>query len=148
MFEKKNADTLPKHQPYNFTIDLEEEAQPPFRPIYNLSQDELATFHEYIDDNLEKRFIQHSKSQVSALILFFKKKDGSLQMYVNYHGLNPLIIKTRYLLLLIQDYWINLIMPRYTPRSTCVEHISWCAFKKAMNGRWCLEPITTIFNML
>jgi len=39
VFEKKNADTLPKHQPYNCTINLPEgKMQPPFGTIYNLSQ--------------------------------------------------------------------------------------------------------------
>jgi hypothetical protein len=38
-------------------IDLEEGAQPPFGPIYNLSKDELLVFQEYIDENLEKGFI-------------------------------------------------------------------------------------------
>jgi hypothetical protein len=66
-----------------------------------LSQNELTTFHEYINDNFEKRFIQDSKSQVSAPIFFVKKKDGSLRMCVNYRGLNPFTIKTRYLLFLI-----------------------------------------------
>jgi hypothetical protein len=60
--------------------------QPPFKPIYNLSQNELIAFHEYIDKNLEKKFIQHSKFLVGALILFVKKKDGSLRMCVDYHG--------------------------------------------------------------
>jgi hypothetical protein len=38
-------------------IDLEEGAQPPFGPIYNLSQDEIATLRKYIDENLKKGFI-------------------------------------------------------------------------------------------
>jgi hypothetical protein len=57
MFEKKNINTLPKHCRYDCIIDLEEGAQPPFRPIYNLSQDELATLCEYINENLENGFI-------------------------------------------------------------------------------------------
>jgi len=47
---------LPKHQPYDYTIDLEEKAQPPFGPIYNLSQDKFATLHEDINKNVEKGF--------------------------------------------------------------------------------------------
>jgi hypothetical protein len=39
------------------TIDLEEGAQLPFEPIYNLSQYKLVILHEYIDKNLEKGFI-------------------------------------------------------------------------------------------
>ncbi len=30
MFEKNNDDTLPNHQPYDCTIDLEKGEQPPF----------------------------------------------------------------------------------------------------------------------
>ncbi len=53
MFEKINIDTLPKHRLYDNTIDLVEGMQPPFRPIYNLLQDELATFHEYLMKTLK-----------------------------------------------------------------------------------------------
>jgi hypothetical protein len=42
--EKKNAGTLPKHRPYDYTIDLLERVQPPFGPICNLSQEELVAF--------------------------------------------------------------------------------------------------------
>jgi hypothetical protein len=43
VFEKKNIDTLLKHHPYDYTIDLGEGAQLPFGLIYNLSQDELCS---------------------------------------------------------------------------------------------------------
>ncbi len=89
VFEKKNLNTLFKHQPYDCTIDFEkEEAQHPFRPIHNFSQDGLVAFCEYIDENLEKGFIRHSKSPTGALILFVKKKEGSLRMCANCCGLN------------------------------------------------------------
>jgi hypothetical protein len=57
VFEKKNANTLLEHWPYDCVIDLEERAHPPFGPIYNLSQNELSTLPKYINKNLEKRFI-------------------------------------------------------------------------------------------
>jgi hypothetical protein len=101
VFEKRNVDTLPKHRPYNYTIDLVEGAQLPFGPIYNLLQNKLAMFHEYFNENLEKGFIRHSKFPIGALILFVKKKDGFLQMCVNYHGLNQFTIKKQYPLPLI-----------------------------------------------
>jgi len=78
VFEKKNANTLPKHRPYDYTIDLMEGMQPPFGPIYNLSQDELVTPCEYLNENLKKRFIQHSKSPIDAPIFFVKMKDDFL----------------------------------------------------------------------
>jgi hypothetical protein len=48
VFEKKNADILPEHQPYDCAIDLQDGAQPPFGPIYNLLQNELSTLNDYI----------------------------------------------------------------------------------------------------
>ena len=78
VFEKKNADMLPQHRPYDCGINLQEGTQPPFGPIYSLSQNELAALWEYLDENLAKNFIRHSKSLAGAPILFVKKKDGSL----------------------------------------------------------------------
>ncbi len=96
VLEKKNVDTLPKYQPYDCAIDLVEGTQPPFGPIYNLSQDKLLMFREHMYENLEKRFIRHSKSLASAPILFVKKKDGSFRMCVDYHGFNQFTIKNWY----------------------------------------------------
>jgi hypothetical protein len=62
---------------------------------------ELAALREYIDENLSKNFIRHSKSPVGAPILFVKNKDGSLRMYVDYRGLNKVTKKSRYPLPLI-----------------------------------------------
>jgi hypothetical protein len=90
VFKKKNVDTLPKHQLYDYTIDFEKGTQPPSRPIYNLSQDKVTMFREYIYENLEKRFIRHSKFIVG--ILFVNKKYGFLCTCVDYHGLNQLNI--------------------------------------------------------
>ena len=56
-FEKKNAYMLPQHRPYDYGIDLQEGTQPPFGPIYSLSQNELAALREYLDENLAKNFI-------------------------------------------------------------------------------------------
>jgi hypothetical protein len=78
-----------------------EGTQHSFGPIYNLSQVQLAMLHEYIDENLKKGFIWQSKFPNDVRILFVKKKDGYLQMCVDYCGLNQLTIKNQYLLPLI-----------------------------------------------
>jgi hypothetical protein len=57
VFENKNIDLFSQHRPYDCTIDLQEGTQLPFGPIYNLSQNELAAFREYLDENLAKNFI-------------------------------------------------------------------------------------------
>ena len=87
VFEKRNVDRLPAHRPYDCPIELQEGTHPPFGPIYGLSDPELEALCMYLDENLAMGFIQPYKSSDGAQILFFKKKDGSLHLCVDYRGL-------------------------------------------------------------
>jgi len=102
VFEKINANQLPAHSPYDCSIDLEGHS-PPFGPIYGLSKPELQALRDYLTENLAKGFIQHSKFLAGTPILFVKKKDGSLRLCVDYHGLNKITKKNRYPLPLISS---------------------------------------------
>lgn len=84
VFDKKSADTLPEHRSFDHHIPLENGQNPPFGPIYNLSEKELEALREYLDENLKKGFIRPSESPARAPILFVKKKDRSLRMCVDY----------------------------------------------------------------
>ena len=84
-------------------IELIEGKQPLYRPIYTLGPVELETLKAYIKTHLKTRFIWLSKSPAGAPILFDKKPDGSLQLCVDYRGLNNLTIKNRYPLPLIGE---------------------------------------------
>lgn len=104
VFSEEQASTLPAHRPgADHAIPLLEGAQPPFGPIYPLSQDELSVLSDYIKTNLENGFIRPSTSPAGAPILFVKKKDGSLRLCVDYRGLNKVTIKNRYPLPLINE---------------------------------------------
>ena len=87
----------------DYPINLIDDKQSPYSLIYNLGPVELKTLKTYIETNLANGFIRPSKSFVGALILFIHKKDGSLQLYVNYQDFNNLIIKNRYPLLLLGE---------------------------------------------
>ena len=50
---------------------------------------------------MEKGWIRPSKSLAGALILFILKPDRTIRLYIDYYGLNKVIIKNRYLLLLV-----------------------------------------------
>ena len=84
-------------------IKLEEDKQPLFRPIYSLKLVKLETLKIYIKTNLSNGFIQPSKFPAGASILFDKKPNGSFYLYINYWGLNNLIIKNQYPLSLIGE---------------------------------------------
>ena len=103
VFSKAAATSLPPHQPYDHTIDLEEGTTPPYGPIYSMSETELKSLQEHLDDALGKGFIRPSNSPAGALILFVKKKDSSLRLCVDYRGLNRITHKYRYTLPLIGD---------------------------------------------
>ena len=103
VFAQGEADILPPHRPYDHSIDLEPNTNPPYGPIYSLSETELHALRNYLDDNLRKGFIRPSNSPAGAPILFAKKKDGSLRLCVDYRGLNRITRKNRYPLPLIND---------------------------------------------
>ena len=103
IFSKTKAETLPPHCPYDLKINLEEGAQPPVGPIYSLSASEQEALKEFIEENLNTGFIRPTSSPHGVPVLFVKKKDGSLRLCVDFHGLNCISKKDRYPLLLISD---------------------------------------------
>ena len=72
-------------------------------PIYSLSVSKQEVLKEFIEKNLNMSFIQPTLYLHSTLILFIKKKDGSLYFCVNLHGLNYISKKDCYPLPLISN---------------------------------------------
>jgi hypothetical protein len=103
VFSKAKADELPPHRVYDYTIPIQESTIPFFRKMYLCSLLELDTLHDYITKNLKTRFIKYSQSPAGALVLFVKKKNGSLRICIDYRGLNKITIKNRYPLLLTSE---------------------------------------------
>ena len=116
VFSRVKADKLPPHRTYDHQIPLEEGKSPPFGPIYSLSEHELKTLREYLEENLAKGFISPSDSPAASPILFVKKKDGSLRLCVDYRGLNRITIRNRYPLPLIDELLDRLREARFFTR--------------------------------
>ena len=70
-------------------------------PIYKLSPLEEKTLRNHLNNALNKKLIQVSKSPYRAAVFFVQKKDGSLRLVTNYCALNAVTIKNRYPLPLI-----------------------------------------------
>ena len=87
----------------NHPINLLENKQAHYSPIYSLGPVELEILKTYIKANLASSFIRPPKSPSSTPILFIQKKKGSLRLYVDYRGLNNLTIKNCYPLPLISE---------------------------------------------
>jgi len=103
IFSKTKAEVLPPHRSYDLKINLEEGAQPLVGPIYSLSASEQEALKEFIKENLNTGFIRPTSSLHGAPVLFVKKKDGSLHLCVDFHGLNHISKRDHYPLLLISD---------------------------------------------
>jgi len=103
MFSKAKASELPPHRDYNLKIELEEGTSPPLGTLYSLSPVELSALWTFINENLNTGFIRPASSSHAALVLFVKKKDGSLRLCVDFRGLNKITKKDRYPLPLISD---------------------------------------------
>ena len=84
-------------------IDLSRDAKPVAIPPYRFSLPELAQLKNQLDEMLELGFIRPSISPWAAPILFKKKKDESLRLCINYHGLNQVTIKNRYVIPMMDD---------------------------------------------
>lgn len=75
--------------------------QPLYRSIYSLGLVELEMLKTYIKFHRKIGFIWSSKPPAYALIFFDEKFDKSLWLCIDNQGLNNLIIKNWYFLLLI-----------------------------------------------
>ena len=85
VFLSKLVTELLKHMRINdYTIELVDDQQFLYDPIYSLEPIKLETLKAYIENNLADSFIKPFKSLARASILFDKKPDGSLKLYVNY----------------------------------------------------------------
>jgi hypothetical protein len=78
VFSRQKAHTLPPHRDCDLKINIDKGAKIPAGPIYPLSEFELKTLREFIDENLKTGFIHPSNSPFGAPVLFIKKKDSSL----------------------------------------------------------------------
>jgi hypothetical protein len=66
---------------------------PFYKRPYLISKDKLLVVKKYINKHLNKGFIYPSISLAATPILFTKKLGGGIQFYINYRGLNTIIIK-------------------------------------------------------
>jgi len=68
-----------------------------------LSKFKQEALKEFINENLTNGFIYSTSLPHGALVLFIKKKNGFLWLYVDFHRLNRITKKDRYPLSLISD---------------------------------------------
>ncbi|GKA07600.1 putative reverse transcriptase domain-containing protein [Tanacetum coccineum] len=91
-----------------FQIDLIPSVAPVARAPYRLAPSKMKELSDQLQELSDKGFIRPSSSPWEASILYFKKKDGSFQMCIDYRELNKLTVKNHYPLLRIDDFFDQL----------------------------------------
>nr|GEV52463.1 putative reverse transcriptase domain-containing protein [Tanacetum cinerariifolium] len=99
---------LPPIRPVEFQIDLVPGVAPVARAPYRLAPSEMKELSEQLKELSDKGFIRPSSLPWGAPVLFFKKKDGSFWMCIDYRELNKLTVKNRYPLPRIDDLFDQL----------------------------------------
>ena len=73
-----------------------------------MSPSELKELKTQLQEMLDRGFIRPSVSPWGALVLFVKKKDGTLRLCIDYRELNKVTVKNKYPLLMIDDMFDQL----------------------------------------
>ncbi|KAJ4950786.1 hypothetical protein NE237_027618 [Protea cynaroides] len=94
---------LPPDRVTEFVIDLIPRAAPVSKAPYRMAPTELKELKVQLQELLDKGYIRPSVSPWGALVLFMKKKDGSVRLCIDYRELNKLTIKNWYPLPQIDD---------------------------------------------
>ena len=81
---KAKAETLAFYHSYNLQIKLENREKPPIRTIYLFLIAEQEVLKKFIQKNLNIGFIQLTSFSYKTLVLFIKKKNSSLYLYINF----------------------------------------------------------------
>lgn len=70
---------------------------------------EVSELKKQLEKLIEKKFVRPSVSLWRVPVLLFKKKGGSMRLYVDYRQLTKVNIKTKYTLLRIDDLMDQLV---------------------------------------
>ncbi|KAL8108992.1 hypothetical protein AgCh_025186 [Apium graveolens] len=94
---------LPPDREIEFSIDLILGAEPVSKTPYRMAPMEMKELANQLQELLDKGVIRPTVSPWGAPVLFVKKKEGSMRLFIDYRELNKLTIKNMYLLPRIDD---------------------------------------------
>ncbi len=99
---------LPPDREVEFSIDLLPGTGPISKAPYRMAPTELRELKVQLQELLDKEFIKPNVSLWGALVLFIKKKDGSMRLCIDYRDLNKVTVRNKYPLPRIDDLFDQL----------------------------------------
>nr|GFA22189.1 retrotransposon protein [Tanacetum cinerariifolium] len=105
---KEELSGIPPERGVEFGIKLILGTQPISKAPYRIASIKLKELKEQLHELLDLGCIRPSVSPWGAPVLFVKKKDGSMRLFIDYHNLNHVTIRNRYPLPQIDDLFDQL----------------------------------------
>ncbi|XP_039010471.1 uncharacterized protein LOC120139235 [Hibiscus syriacus] len=99
---------LPPDREVKFQIEIMPGTTPIVMAPYIMARKELQELKIQLQELLDKGFIRPSFSPWGAPVLFVKKNNGSMRLYIEYRQLNKVTIKNKYPLRRINDLFDQL----------------------------------------
>ena len=99
---------IPPDREIDFHIELAPGTDPISKAPYRMAPSELKELKVQMEELVSKGFVRPSTFPWGALVLFVKKKDGSLRLCIDYRQLNKVTILNQYLLPRIDDLFDQL----------------------------------------
>ena len=112
VFGKKQSERMPTRKLWDHAIEVKEGFVSRKGKVYPLSREEREEVREFMKEQLQKGYIQLSKSLQTAPVFFVGKKDGKKRMVQDYRYLNEWTVKNNYPLPLILDVLENIGMKK------------------------------------
>ena len=104
VFNEEASHRFPPKRTWDHAIELLPDAPKTLDcKVYPLVLTEGQALTDFLNEQLQKGYIQPSKSPYASPFFFIKKKDGKLQPVQDYQKLNALTVKNRYPLPLIPE---------------------------------------------
>jgi hypothetical protein len=113
VFNEKDAQRLPQHQPWDHAIDLKPSSSMKKCGVYHLTPAENIALKDYIQDHLAKNYIRPSRSPIASPFFFIAKKGGALRPVQDYRAPNDITVKNATPLPLIPELIDKLQGSRY-----------------------------------
>ena len=99
----KEVPGLPPKRDIDFSINLMPGATPVSKTPYRMSTPALKEVQMQLEELMKKGYICPSVSPWGAPVLFVKKKDGTLRLFIDFRQLNKVTVKNKYPLPRIDD---------------------------------------------
>ena len=100
--------SLPPEREVDLSIEVVQGTPPISRAPYRMAPTELKELKTQLQELLDKCFIKPSVSPWGASVLFVKKKNGTLQMCIDYRQINKVTVENKYPFPRIEDLFNQL----------------------------------------